>query len=212
MASDAANDPGLTPTPAADAAIQAADGANAQLGTHTEAPGGHEPKGPFPPFDPTFFVPQLFWLAITFGVLYILMARRIVPHIRAILEDREGRIVNDLHQADLLKKETDQVIAAYEADLANARRAAGALAEERRAAAAAELAAKRAEVEAGLAKRLAEAEEHIRGIKAKALAEVDAIATDAAEAVISHLVPLNVDRAEVARAVSAAGAAPAAAE
>ncbi len=41
----------------------------------------------FPPFDPSTFGSQVFWLVITFGRLYILMRRVAVPQIGGILED-----------------------------------------------------------------------------------------------------------------------------
>lgn len=156
----------------------------------------------FPPFDTTTFASQLFWLAITFGVLYYLMARVIVPRIGGILEDRSDRIVGDLAEAARLKEESERVIETYEAELAEARRKAQAIAEERRAAVNADLAAKRASAEQGLATKLAEAEASIRSIRDKALSEVDGIATDAAEAVVARLAPVTVDTAEAAAAVA----------
>ncbi len=156
----------------------------------------------FPPFDTTTFASQLFWLAITFGLLYYLMARVIVPRIGGILEDRSDRIVGDLAEASRLKEESERVIETYEAELAEARRKAQAIAEERRAAVNADLAEKRKTAEAGLAGKLAEAEGRIRSIRDKALSEVDGIATEAAEAVVARLAPVTVDTAEAAAAVA----------
>ena len=45
---------------------------------HTEVPGGHA-KGPFPPFDPNVFAPQLIWLALVFGTLANLVSPRRIP-------------------------------------------------------------------------------------------------------------------------------------
>ena len=54
-------------------------------GAHTAADGGHHGGG-FPPFDPSTFASQLLWLAITFGVLYLIISRAAVPRIGSILE------------------------------------------------------------------------------------------------------------------------------
>lgn len=178
----------------------AGHGDTAHTTGHTEVPGG---KNAFPPFEPAAFPSQLFWLAITFGALFLIMKRSIAPRIGTILEERRDRIVGDLAEADRLREETDAVIAAYEAELKAARRHATALAEERRTTAAAELAAKRAEVEADLAAKLSEAEARIETIKQRALSEVNTIATDTAVAVIERVAPISVDPAEVASAVSA---------
>ncbi|WP_334177156.1 F0F1 ATP synthase subunit B [Pseudoxanthobacter sp.] len=195
MASDAASGAethGAVTDAAGNGATQPAEG-------HTEVPGS---EGAFPPFDPASFPSQIFWLAVTFGALYIMMKRVIAPRIGAILEERRDRIVGDLGEAERLREETDAVIKAYEAELTAARRQATALAEERRAAAAADLAAKRAEVEASLAAKLSDAEQRIAAIKTAALADVNAIASDTAAAVIETLAPVTADPAEIAAAVA----------
>lgn len=167
---------------------------------------GHavEPGVPFPPFDGANFPSQLFWLAITFGVLYYLTVRVIAPRIGGILEDRNGRIAGDLGAAGKLKVESEAVIATYERELAEARAEAQRIAEERRAAVNADLAKRRAEAEHGLAQRLAEAEASIRAITDKALAEVDGIAASATEAVVGELAAVTADPAEIAAAVKRA--------
>jgi F-type H+-transporting ATPase subunit b len=105
---------------------------NPTEGTHSEAgaPGGDaHGGGAFPPFDQSTFASQLLWLAITFGLFYLLMSRVIVPRIGGILEHRRDRIAQDLDEASRLKEEADNAIAAYEQELAEARKKASAIAE-----------------------------------------------------------------------------------
>ncbi|MEH0071562.1 hypothetical protein V6L77_16570 [Pannonibacter sp. Pt2-lr] len=75
---------------------------------------GGRTRGRFPPFDPTHFVSQLFWLFVTFLVFYWIMKNVALPRIAGILEDRHDRIAGDLSEAERLKRETDEAIAAYE--------------------------------------------------------------------------------------------------
>ena len=63
-----------------------------------------------PQFDPTYFAPQLVWLAITFLALYLLMSRLILPRITGILSQREDRIEGNLKRAETLKEEAAQVL------------------------------------------------------------------------------------------------------
>ena len=149
--------------------------------------GGEAHSAGFPPFDSSTFASQLLWLALTFGVFYWLLSRKVLPRISGILEARSDRIRRDLAEAQRLKGETDAAAAAYEQSLATARKKAQEIAAETRASLNASLDAKRAGAEASLSAKLAEAETRIRDIKARAMGEVGSIATDTAEAVVAAL-------------------------
>jgi F-type H+-transporting ATPase subunit b len=169
--------------------------------TGTEAPPpGH--KEPFPPFDSAWFPSQLLWLAITFVVLYYIMAKVALPRIGGILEDRRDRIASDLDTAERLKQESEQAEEAYQKALADARARAFTIAETARDEARAAADAQRAESEASLNEQLAAAEARIAEIKSKALADVGAIAGDATEAIVATLIGASVERGEVDAAVS----------
>ena len=64
---------------------------------HTEHPAGHTT---FPPFQSEFFPSQLFWLAVSFVLLYVLMSKIALPRIGAIMADRSKRISDDLAAAE----------------------------------------------------------------------------------------------------------------
>jgi F-type H+-transporting ATPase subunit b len=161
--------------------------ADGELHTSTEADGGEEHAVTFPPFDATTFASQLLWLALTFGVLYLMMSKLALPRIGEILEVRRDRIEGDLAEADRLRQKTDQAIEAYEAELADARQKAHAIAEERRGEVKAELEKSRAEVEAELGDRMAVAEARIQQTKDEALKNVDDIAAETAAALVSQI-------------------------
>lgn len=164
--------------------------ADPTAGTHatTEADGGAHASDVFPPFDPSTFPSQLLWLAITFGVLYVLMSKIALPRIGGILDDRKARIDADLAAADASRQKTDAAIAAYEAALAAAKAKAQGIANESREAIQADIAAKRTAVETDLSAKVAEAEARIGKTKAEALTHVDEIATETAQTVVSQLV------------------------
>ena len=173
-----------------------------EIHAETEAHGGEH--GAFPPFDPATFGSQLFWLAITFGALYLLMSRVVLPRIGGILETRSNRVAGDLAEAGRLKQETDVAIAAYEQALAEARQSAHAIAQKARDAAKAEIDADRKRIEAELQGKLDAAEARIGEVKNRALAEVGAIANEAAEAMVETLLGLRVGKPEIAGAVKTA--------
>lgn len=165
--------------------------------------GGAQHGGAFPPFDSSTFASQILWLAITFGLFYWLMSKVVLPRIGGILEARSEKIARDLEEANRLKAESEAAGAAYEKSLAEARQKAQVIASETRSALNASVDAKRHEAEAALSAKISAAEATIAGIKAKALAEVDGIAIDTAEALVSTLAGESVGRDEVAAAVAA---------
>jgi F-type H+-transporting ATPase subunit b len=161
-------------------------------------------KAPFPPFDPTHFASQLFWLAITFIAFYFVIAKVATPRIAAILRDRRGRIDGDLGEAEKARQEAEAAGIAYEKALAEARARAYDIAEEANEKARTASAEERAATEADLAGKLAAAEARIAEIKNRALSEVGAIAGDAAEAVVRAVAQADASRPEIEAAVAAA--------
>lgn len=161
-------------------------------------------SGGMPQFDFDTYAPQIVWLIITFAVLYVLMARVALPRIATVIEHRRDRIASDLDTAARLGAETDEVIAAYEAELAEARGRAHEIAAATRARLDAELGEERARVEAELAEKTADAERRIAESKARALGEVDSAAADAAAEIVEALAGVKATRSEVDAAVAAA--------
>ena len=180
-----------TPTPETESTIEG-----------TEVAGGaHHGGGAFPPLDPVHFPSQLLWLAIAFGLLYLLMSRVALPRVGSMLEARRSRISGDLAKAKALKEETEAVIADYEAKLAAARKEASGIAQAARDAVNAELDKERAQVEAKLSAKIAEAEGRIRDTKAKAMADVTSIAQEAAADIVASLTGAKISEADAAKAV-----------
>lgn len=171
---------------------------------HTEQPsGGHGTEGAFPPFDATTFASQLLWLAITFALLYWVLAKYAIPRIAGILEGRRDRIAGDLDAAEQFKSESEQALAAYEKALAEARSNAGRIAGGARDEAKSASERQRAAIEADMAKKLAAAEVRIGDIKDQAIMQVGTIAGETAEAVVAALADVPVSRQEIDEAVAA---------
>ena len=77
-----------------------------------------------PQLDASTFLPQVFWLAVWFIVLYLLMARLGLPRIRAAIDRRRQQVDGDLGRAAALKAEAEAALAAYQRTLAEARASA----------------------------------------------------------------------------------------
>jgi F-type H+-transporting ATPase subunit b len=156
-----------------------------------------------PQLDPAFFATQLFWLAVSFVVLYLLMSRLAMPQIAGVLKQREDKIRGDLETAQKLKEESKSVIAAYEKALADARGEAQATARQTTDAANAEAARRQQEVAHRIAGELAAAERRIADARAQAMANVKTMAAEVAQQAFGRLTGAVADPAKVAAAVDA---------
>lgn len=160
----------------------------------------------FPPFESSTFASQIFWVAITFAVLYLLMSRVALPRIGKVLDGRHSKISGDLAEAQKLRAESEEAVSAYETALSDARANAQAIALKAREDMAAEFEARRKALEADLNNKIASAEETIRGNAAAAMANVRDIAGDAATAIVERLTGAAPARAEVDAALDRAAA------
>ncbi|MET1027011.1 MAG: F0F1 ATP synthase subunit B' [Dongiaceae bacterium] len=156
-----------------------------------------------PQLDPTAFSPQLFWLAIAFILLYLLMSRLVLPRVAKVLGQREERIQGNLEKAEKLKAEADEVLAAYQKAMADARAEAHAALTKAAAEIAKTAAAREAEFGKKLAEQAAVAESRIKASKVQALAEIRTIAGDIAAAMTSKLTGLPVSTADATGSVEA---------
>jgi F-type H+-transporting ATPase subunit b len=174
----------------------------AEPAAHSQVPAGHPA---FPPFQAEHFPSQLAWLAVSFVLLYALMAKVALPRIGAIFAERSRLISDDLMAAERLKEQSDAAHAAYEKALADARARAQAIASETRQKQASEAEATLKRLEAQLHERLAAAEQSIAATRNAAMGNVRAIAADIAAAIVERLIGKAPAAQEVAAAVGEPG-------
>ena len=91
-----------------------------------------EKSGGFPPFKVETFPSQLFWLAVTFAFLFVVLWRFAGPRIQGVIAERRTRITYDLAQAEKHRRDSEAASAAYQSALTAARGRALALADENR--------------------------------------------------------------------------------
>ena len=67
-----------------------------------------------PQLNPEFWVSQIFWLTITFGILYVILSKLVLPKISANLEIRKSQILENIEAAERQRKESELRIEEYE--------------------------------------------------------------------------------------------------
>ncbi len=98
-----------------------AGGADKASSHHGDAGGHHEASTGLPQLDPTYFTSQAFWLVVIFALMYLIFSFKSLPTISQTISTRDERIKNDLDSAETIKNEVEQVQAAYEESLKQAR-------------------------------------------------------------------------------------------
>ena len=154
-----------------------------------------------PQFDPSTFPTQLIWLAITFVLLVIIMAKAVLPRVAQVLEERQDRIDDDLEKADKLRQEAEAAFAAYEKTLSDSRAKAQAVLRETAQSLAAETAARHRELAERLAEQTRAAEARIDEARKAAIAGLRAVAAEAAGAATAKLIGAQVDQRQIDAAV-----------
>jgi len=167
----------------------------------TTEPAGHSQM---PQLDLSTYVPQLFWLFVTFVVLYVLMKRLAIPQVGRAIEARRRQLDADLGRAGELKAQAETVLALYEKRLATARAEAQATLRETAERMAAEAAERQRQLSQSLAQQIAAAERRIAEGKDDALAEIRGVAVDVGRAVVEKLTGAAPDAARMAAAVDGA--------
>lgn len=156
-----------------------------------------------PQLDVASYLPQLVWLAITFALLYLLMAKLALPRIADVLEERSKRRQDNLDRAEQLQAEAEAAAEAYENVLGEARSAA----HEQliQSSEAAKVSAEDAihALDQRLGGEIASAEAAIAAARDTALKEATAIAAEAARLATDKIAGLKVDAAAAGAAAEA---------
>jgi F-type H+-transporting ATPase subunit b len=153
-----------------------------------------------PQFNPEWFASQIFWLVVTFVVLYLLMSRIALPRVSQIIEDRQNKVEDDLAKAEKLRTEAQEVYEAYEKALQEARADAQKVLRETGDEIAAEQAKSNEAFTKELDQKTREAEERIHAAKTEALDSLQLVAGEVAQSATAKLIGANIgtDRAEKA--------------
>jgi len=143
----------------------------------------HEAPSPIIPA-----IDELIWGALSFTILFVLLAKFGYPAIRKGMGDRTERIRNDLDRADTAKNEAEAELARYQAQLKGAREESTRLRDDARAEMEEYKAQRRTEIDAELSEYRERAKTEADSAKTQALAdvksEVAALAIGAAEQVV----------------------------
>lgn len=156
----------------------------------------------FPPFDPEYFAAHIMWFLISFGLLYLILAWRILPKIGGVIEERADRIRDDLDLAARASAEAEDAKESYERQSADAKARARAMAADAKVAADKEIAEANAKLDAEIAAKLDAAQTRIAASVEKARGEIKDAVKEGAGAIVSALTPIKPGARELTKAAA----------
>lgn len=141
-----------------------------------------------PQLDPASFTSQLFWLTVSFVVLYVLLARFLLPRVQSVLTLRAETISSDVGAASRMKTEAESARDSYEKTLSNARARAQQMFADAHSASVAHAIKAHAELDVVIEKKLAQADSSIRTATRDVMDKLAPVSAELAALIVEVLV------------------------
>jgi len=151
-------------------------------------------SGGMPQLNPEFWISQIVWLILTFGALYIVLSKVILPKISDNLESRRSQILENIEIAEKQREESEEKVKEFEKIILNSKLEAKNLFNEARQKVLEDVDKKRSELEKSIEAEIVSAEKEIQSLNSNSLENIKKIATDTSGDLISQLIGQEVDK------------------
>ena len=154
-------------------------------------------SGGMPQLNPEFWISQIFWLIITFGILFIVLTKVILPKISDNLETRKSQILENIETADKQKEESQKKIDEYEKIILDSKHKAKNYFNEAREKILDDINKKRTTLENELDEEIGEVEKELSDLKQKSREKINKIAAETSAELIKELIGVEVNSSSI---------------
>ncbi len=154
-------------------------------------------SGGMPQLNPEFWISQIFWLIITFGILFIVLTKVILPKISDNLETRKSQILENIETADKQKEESQKKIDEYEKIILDSKLKAKSYFNKAREKILDDINKKRAALEKDLDGEISEVEKELSNLKNKSGEKINKIAAETSAELIKELIGEEVNSSSI---------------
>ncbi len=158
-------------------------------------------SGGMPQLNPEFWISQIFWLIITFGILFIVLTKVILPKISDNLETRKSQILENIETADKQKEESQKKIDEYEKIILDSKLKAKSYFNQAREKILDDINKKRAALDKDLDEEIGEVEKELSDLKNKSGEKINKIAAETSAELIKELIGEEVNSSSIAAIV-----------
>jgi len=154
-----------------------------------------------PQLNTEFWISQIFWLTITFGILYVLLSKLILPKISGNLEIRKSQILENIEAAEKQREESELKIQEYEKIVQNSKNEAKNYFNQASQKILKDISLKKETIEKELNVEIQKVETEIQELRNKAPEKINKIAVEAATDLLQHLIGAEVNNSSVSAIV-----------
>jgi len=158
-------------------------------------------SGGMPQLNPEFWVSQIFWLTFTFGILYVVLSKLILPKISANLELRKSQISDNIEAADKQRKESEAKLKEYDEIISKSKIDAKNIYKEAREKALKNISVKREALDKQVDEEIKKIEQEIKKLKSGAPEKITKIAIQTSSELIQKLIGTEVNNSSISAIV-----------
>ena len=158
-------------------------------------------SGGMPQLNPEFWVSQIFWLIITFGILYVVLSKLILPKISANLELRKSQIQENIGAAEKQRENSESKLKEYDDIVLKSKLMAKNIFKEAREKVLKNINSKKETLDKQIDEEIKKAEQEIYALKKSAPEKINKIAIETSADLIKHLIGADLNNSSISAIV-----------
>ncbi len=159
-------------------------------------------SGGMPQLNPEFWISQIFWLTLTFGILYVVLSKLILPKISANLELRKSQIQENIEAAEKQRKSSESKLKEYEDIILKSKLEAKNIFKEAREKVLKNINSKRETLDKQIDEEIKKAEQEINVLKKSAPEKINKIAIETSSELVKKLIGAEVNNSSISAIVN----------
>ena len=158
-------------------------------------------SGGMPQLNPEFWISQIFWLTLTFGILYVVLSKLILPKISYNLESRKSQILENIEAAEKQREDSEKKLNEYEEIISKSKLEAKNIFNHAREKALKDINAKREVLDGQIDDEISKAEQEISTLRESAPDKINTIAIETSSELIQKLIGADVNNSSISAIV-----------
>ena len=158
-------------------------------------------SGGMPQLNPAFWISQIFWLTLTFGILYIILSKLILPKISDNLESRKSEILENIEAAEKQRENSEEKLKEYEEIVSKSKLEAKNIFNQAREKAIKDIGSKKEVLDKQIDDEVGKAEQDIKEMQNGVAEKINKIAIDTSSELIQKLIGAEVNNSSISAIV-----------